>query len=85
MPTSYRRLVEGELLSINGQRWQVVIGRGHSPEHACLYCSGLNLLLSGDQVIPSITSNISVSGSEPEGNPLKEWFRSLEHLLEVGW
>lgn len=83
MPTAYRRLEDGALLSINGNRWQVVVGRGHSPEHACLYCSGLNILLSGDQVIPRITSNISVPGSEPSGNPLKEWFRSLEHLLET--
>tara|TARA_B110000977_G_scaffold54547_1_gene74290 strand:+ start:509 stop:1600 length:1092 start_codon:yes stop_codon:yes gene_type:complete len=83
MPTAYQRMVDGGFLSINGNRWQVIIGRGHSPEHACLYNSGLNILISGDQVIPRITSNISVSGSEPEGNPLKEWFRSLEHFLEV--
>ena len=83
MPTAYRRLEDGAFLSINGNRWQVLVGRGHSPEHACLYCSGLNILLSGDQVIPRITSNISVPGSEPEGNPLKEWFRSLDHLLEA--
>lgn len=83
MPTAYRRLVNGGTLSINGNRWQVVVGRGHSPEHACLFCSALNILISGDQVIPRITSNISVSGSEPEGNPLKEWLKSLEEFLEV--
>ena len=54
-------------------RWQVIVGRGHSPEHACLYCSALNILLSGDQVIPKITSNISVSGAEPEGNTTAEF------------
>lgn len=83
MPTSFRRLTDGAFLTINGNRWQVVIGRGHSPEHACLYCAALNILISGDQVIPRITSNISVAGSEPEGNPLKEWFNSLEHLQDV--
>ena len=83
MPTTYRRLVDGAFLTINGNRWQVVIGRGHSPEHACLYCSALNILISGDQVIPRITSNISVSGAEPEGNPLRDWFNSLEHFLDV--
>lgn len=83
MPSSYRRLEEGTRLSIRGRRWQVVIGRGHSPEHACLYCESMNLLLSGDQVIPRITSNISVSGSEPDGNPLREWLQSLEHFLDV--
>ncbi|NQX88948.1 MAG: MBL fold metallo-hydrolase [Halioglobus sp.] len=82
MPTAFQRLEDGEFLTINGHRWQVIVGRGHSPEHACLYCGGLNVLLSGDQVIPRITSNISVPGSEPAGNPLKEWFRSLVHFLE---
>jgi glyoxylase-like metal-dependent hydrolase (beta-lactamase superfamily II) len=83
MPTSYRRMVDGGFLTINGNRWQVIIGRGHSPEHACLYSGALNILISGDQVIPRITSNISVSGSEPEGNPLKEWLNSHERFLEL--
>jgi glyoxylase-like metal-dependent hydrolase (beta-lactamase superfamily II) len=82
LPTAYRRLVDGGSLKINGQRWQIIVGNGHSPEHACLYCSALNILISGDQVIPRITSNISVSGAEPEGNPLKDWFSSLEKFLE---
>lgn len=82
MPTAYRRLHEGMSLLINGHRWQVFIGRGHSPEHACLYCGELNILISGDQVIPRITSNVSVSGTEPEGNPLRDWLNSHERFLE---
>ncbi|MCB1844633.1 MAG: MBL fold metallo-hydrolase, partial [Halioglobus sp.] len=82
MPGAFRRLVDGAFFTINGHPWQVLIGRGHSPEHACLYSSGLNILISGDQVIPRITSNISVAGSEPEGNPLRDWFHSLERFLE---
>jgi glyoxylase-like metal-dependent hydrolase (beta-lactamase superfamily II) len=83
MPTAFRRLVNGMALTISGERWQVVMGSGHSPEHACLYNSARNILISGDQVIPRITSNISVSSSEPEGNPLRDWFQSLEHFLEI--
>ncbi len=83
MPTAYRRLVDGTGLAINGQRWRVVIGRGHCPEHACLYSEGLNILISGDQVIPRITSNVSVMGGEPEANPLKEWLASHERFLEI--
>jgi len=83
MPTSYRRLVDGGSLQINGNRWQVVVGNGHSPEHACLYCPSLNILISGDQVIPRITSNVSVSGAEPEGNPMRDWLNSLEHFLDT--
>lgn len=83
MPTAYRRLVDGAFLAINGNRWQVIVGRGHSPEHACLYCGALNILISGDQVIPKITSNISVSAVEPEGNPLREWLKSHERFLDL--
>lgn len=83
MPSSYRRLEDGTRLTINGRRWRVVVGNGHSPEHACFYCESLNLLISGDQVIPRITSNISVSGSEPEANPLRDWLQSLERFLDI--
>lgn len=83
MPMAYRRLVDGTSLSINGHRWRVVVGNGHSPEHACLYCETLNILISGDQVIPKITSNVSVMGGEPEANPLKDWLKSHERFLEV--
>ena len=83
LPTAYRRLVDSQMLTIGGRRWRVVVGRGHSPEHACLYCGELNILISGDQVIPRITSNISVSGSEPEANPLRDWFNSHEHFLDT--
>ncbi len=83
LPPAYQRLVDGQSLAINGHRWRVVVGRGHSPEHACLFSDSLNVLISGDQVIPRISSNISVSADEPDGNPLKEWLQSLEQFLDV--
>lgn len=82
LPTSYNRLEDGARLTINGHRWRVIVGRGHSPEHACLFCESLNVLISGDQVIPRISSNVSVTGTEPDGNPLKEWMNSHERFLE---
>ena len=33
---------------------------GHAPEHACLFCPEANVLISGDQVLPKITTNVSV-------------------------
>ena len=77
LPDSYRRITEGEELRIGGRRWQAVIGRGHSPEHLCLYCPELGLLISGDQVLPRISSNVSVFPTEPDANPLAEWLDSL--------
>ena len=54
-----------------------MIGRGHSPEHLCLYCAELGVLISGDQILPRITSNVSVFPTEPDANPLEEWLESL--------
>ncbi len=65
---------------INHLQWQVVIGSGHSPEHVCLYCPELKVLISGDQVIPRITSNVIVFPIEPAANPLADWLGSCSRL-----
>ena len=80
LPDSYRRLVDGETLTIGGREWRVVTGSGHSPEHACLHCPELKLFISGDQVLPKITSNVSVFPTEPEGDPLDDWLTSLARI-----
>lgn len=77
MPHSYRRVSDGEELTIGGKIWHAVVGRGHSPEHLCLHCPELKLLISGDQVLPRITSNVSVFPTEPGADPLKDWLESL--------
>ena len=82
MPHSYDRLTDGELGLINGKEWRVIIGSGHSPEHACLYSPELNICLTGDQLLPNISSNVSVWPTEPEGNPLEDWIRSCHKLKE---
>lgn len=82
MPTAFQRLEDGMRLTINGRHWRIVVGHGHSPEHACLFSESLNVLVSGDQVIPRITSNVSVQGNQPNANPLREWLQSHERLLE---
>ncbi|MEO0971843.1 MAG: MBL fold metallo-hydrolase, partial [Pseudomonadota bacterium] len=79
-PRDYVRLVEGQRLSLAGREWHVLIGRGHSPEHACLYCPQLQVVIAGDQILPSITSNVSVWPTEPEANPLEEWLASCASL-----
>ena len=82
IPSTFIRMEEGSEYCIAGRQWRVVIGRGHSPEHACLYCEALGVMLSGDQIIPKITSNVGVMPSEPEANPLAQWFDSLRRFME---
>lgn len=79
-PPSFNRLRGGDVLSIGNRRWQIIIGEGHSPEHASLYCEEEGLLLAGDQLLPHISSNILVSDMEPRGQQLEDWFRSLRKL-----
>ena len=82
LPESYRRLQDGDTLQIGANEWQIIVGRGHSPEHACLYCAELNILISGDQILPTISSNISVHPAEPAANPLSDWLAPLRDFKE---
>ena len=83
MPNGYTRLQDGDVLSIDGRTWRVLVGAGHSPEHACLVCDELGLLISGDQILPSISSNVGVWPTEPEANPLDDWIKSCHKLKQV--
>lgn len=83
LPDSYRRMVDGEQIKIGKNVWTVVVGTGHSPEHACLYSPDLKLLISGDQVLPRISSNVSVHPTEPDANPMRDWLESLEKIKRL--
>ena len=80
LPHNYQRLSDRQTLSIGGRYWQIVTGQGHSPEHACLYCPALQLVIAGDQILPRITPNVSVFPTEPDGNPLEAWLTSNTRL-----
>lgn len=80
LPDSYHRISDGETLRIGAHDWKVICGSGHSPEHACLYCPDLNLFISGDQVLPRISSNVSVFPTEPDADPLHDWLTSLARI-----
>ena len=77
VPVAYHRLQEGIPLQTGNFRWQVITGFGHSPEHASLYCSERNVLISGDMLLPRISTNVSVFAIEPEANPVAQYLDSL--------
>jgi glyoxylase-like metal-dependent hydrolase (beta-lactamase superfamily II) len=83
LPDSFQRLTDGQRISIGGREWRVVVGSGHTPEHACFHCPELKLFISGDQVLPRITTNVSVFPTEPDGNPLDDWLTSLARIGSV--
>jgi glyoxylase-like metal-dependent hydrolase (beta-lactamase superfamily II) len=81
VPASFRRLMGGKTLQIGGQSWQCLVGYGHAPEHISLYCAALGLMISGDMVLPRISTNVSVVDVEPEADPLRLYLDSLQRLL----
>jgi len=83
MPNGYHRLQNGDSLRIGANVWKVVVGAGHSPEHACLHCEEIGVMLSGDQILPIITSNVSVHPTEPNANPMKFWMESHDKFMST--
>ncbi|NJC39994.1 glyoxylase-like metal-dependent hydrolase (beta-lactamase superfamily II) [Brevundimonas alba] len=83
MPSGFVRMREGDRLSIGGDDWRVVVGEGHSPEHACLWRESDGVVLGGDQILPKISSNVSVWPTEPDADPLGDWLESLERMKSV--
>jgi len=77
VPASFRRIMDGDRLRIGGREWQVIVGYGHAPEHASFHCAELGVLISGDMVLPRISTNISVFDFEPMANPLPLYLGSL--------
>jgi glyoxylase-like metal-dependent hydrolase (beta-lactamase superfamily II) len=80
VPTRFRRLMEGDELRIGDHDWQCHAGYGHAPEHISLHCRALSVLISGDMVLPRISTNVSVIDLEPEGNPLPLYLASIERM-----
>lgn len=83
LPDSFIRLSDGDVLDIGRYKWRVVMGNGHSPEHACLYCEELGFFISGDQLLPRITSNVSVYPTEPNADPLRDWLNSCARIKNI--
>jgi glyoxylase-like metal-dependent hydrolase (beta-lactamase superfamily II) len=83
VPASYRRLMDGNEIDIGGRVWRCIAGYGHSPEHISLFCEEAGLLISGDMVLPRISTNVSVVDVEPEGDPLNLYLDSLVRCLDL--
>jgi glyoxylase-like metal-dependent hydrolase (beta-lactamase superfamily II) len=83
LPQTYRRYHGGDTLTIGGHPWRVFVGVGHSPEHASLYCEPLGLLISGDMLLPKISTNVSVWANDPHGDPVRLFLESIARYTEL--
>jgi glyoxylase-like metal-dependent hydrolase (beta-lactamase superfamily II) len=83
VPPSYRRIMDGDVIQINGRGWRCISGYGHAPEHIALYCEAIGTLISGDMVLPRISTNVSVFDLEPESDPLRLFLSSIAKYLAL--
>lgn len=83
MPARFNRMLEGETLRIGGNAWRVIAGYGHAPEHASLYCETLGILISGDMLLPRISTNISVYAATPHDDPLGRFLDSIRGFCSL--
>lgn len=80
VPPRFRRLMDGMVLDIGGRRWRCIVGHGHAPEHISLFAEDGAVLISGDMLLPRISTNVSVIDLEPEADPLPLFLRSIAAL-----
>lgn len=78
LPLGYTRLVDADSIAIGGRTWDIRMGNGHAPEHATFWSRDDNLVIGGDQLLPSISPNLGVYPTEPDADPVTDWLRSCE-------
>lgn len=76
----YIEIDDGTEISMGGRTWCAIMSNGHARGHISFYCEGSGLLISGDQVLPRITSNVSLFEDDPDVNPLEEYLSSLQRI-----
>jgi glyoxylase-like metal-dependent hydrolase (beta-lactamase superfamily II) len=77
LPRRYHRMMEGDRIAIGGREWRAIAGYGHAPEHISLYCAQANVLVSGDMLLPRISTNVAVSSVTPDADPLALFLASI--------
>lgn len=83
IPATYHRLFDDQSFMIGEHSWRVIIGYGHSMEHISLYCESLKVMISGDMLLPSISTNVPVLAANPRGNQLRYFLDSLQKYRDI--
>jgi glyoxylase-like metal-dependent hydrolase (beta-lactamase superfamily II) len=74
---------DGESVAIGNTNWELYETNGHAEGHQCLSDAKRKILISGDQVLPTISSNVSFNGRGGDRNPLRSYLESLERLSQL--
>ena len=80
MPLGFTRIQQGQTITMGGRVWDIHMGNGHAPEHATFWSRDDGLVISGDQVLSSISPNVGVYATEPMADPIGDWLEACERL-----
>ena len=83
IPRTYVRLMAGATVQVGEYAFECISGFGHSPEHMALHDAQHGVLISGDMLLPSISTNVSVYAMEPDSNPLQLFLDSLDKMADL--
>ena len=83
LPLGFTRVQQGDTIQMGGRVWDVHMGNGHAPEHATFWSRDDNLVIAGDQILPSISPNVGVYPTEPMADPIGEWLEACERLAPL--
>ncbi|KIN77746.1 MBL fold metallo-hydrolase [Sulfitobacter mediterraneus] len=83
LPLGYTRIKQDDTITMGGRVWDVHMGNGHAPEHATFWSRDDNLVIAGDQILPSISPNVGVYPTEPMADPIGEWLEACERLAPM--
>jgi glyoxylase-like metal-dependent hydrolase (beta-lactamase superfamily II) len=83
MPQVTHHVEDNQTLPWNGDVWTALQTDGHAEGHLCLNDCAHRLLISGDQVLPSISPNIGLTWRNQDLNPLASYLSSLERLRRL--
>ena len=83
LPETVTVLAHEQPIPIGAQNWQPLVVRGHAQDHLALFCPELKLLISGDQVLPTITSNVALHIDNEDEDPLEQYLSSMSRFRQL--
>ncbi len=83
IPARVTPVADGEVLEAGGRRWTARVLGGHTDAQLVLHCARDGLLVSADQVLPRITSNVGIYPERADLDPVASYLHSFDVLDEL--
>ena len=83
LPENVTFLDHEQPIPIGDHAWQPLVVNGHAEDHMALFCPGLKLLISGDQVLPTITSNVALHINNDDKDALDAYLASMTRFGQL--